>query len=83
MKHEFYEGQQFILAIEATDIVPYTPLGYHPDLIFFPLYGSHMCNQSVEKYPLSLLDQSLLSSKPYASGMSTTTMLMHWWTRLS
>ena len=51
--------------------------------LFFPLYGSHMCDDSVEKYLFILLDQSLLSSKQYASCVSTKTMLMHWWTRLS
>jgi len=62
--------------------MPHIPLGYHPDLIVFSLYGSHMCDHAIEKYMFNLLDQSLLSSKPYASDMSTTTMLMHWWNRL-
>ena len=46
-----------------------------------PWYRSHKCDQSVEKYPFNLLDQYLLSKKPYALGMSTTKMLMHWWTQ--
>ena len=51
--------------------------------LHLPLYGSHMWDQSVEKYPSNLLDQSLLSNRPYASGMPTTTILMHFWTRQS
>ena len=42
------------------------------------LYGSHMCDQSVAKYPFNFADHSLLDINPYASNISTTIISMNW-----
>ena len=54
----------------------------HSNFILFscPLYSNNKWDQSITKYPLSFVDQSLLRTTPHSSGMSTTMMSMAWWT---
>ena len=46
--------------------------------LFLPLYGSHKCDQYVEKNPCILLEKYLLNNSPYDSGVSKIIMFMNW-----